>query len=184
VKARFGSGKVAQSRPPRGGGGGEGENLEAGLLSAPENLTVETAFKLRTLLPQFDIRLGRSNVSRDNPVDVLIVDRDKISEADIINVLRTLKDVQIPIKSVQQAHFPQPKIQVGTILYRSSATAPFTATFATTPPLDIEKLASLSGDEFWKAALNGQAWCPEKGGAVRCSISPDGRAVEDAKSHS
>jgi hypothetical protein len=139
---------------------------------------MDTVIELRKLLPQFDIRLGRSGLSRDNPVDVLIVDRDKVKEASVLEVLRALQKEGVTIKSVQQERFKQAEIQVGTILSRHDEAAPFVAAFAETPPLDVEKLAALSGNEFWKAALNGQAWCfsgVEQ--SMQCSISADGRPL-------
>lgn len=143
-----------------------------------QNLDMVSVLKLRVLLPQFDILLGHSNVGYNYPVDTLFVDRNKVSETSVLEVLRALEKTGVSIKSIQQTHFQQPKIQVGTIIMKAKASAPFVAAFGSTAPLDIEKLASLSGNEFWKAAFNGQAWCYPHGQGVRCSISEDGRPIQ------
>jgi hypothetical protein len=140
-----------------------------------KNLTMESVFELRTLLPQFNILLGHSDVGQENAVDTLFVDRDKVDEASVLDVLRSLRKVGVHIKSIQQTTFQRPEIQVGTILTRSKETSPFVAAFADAAPLNIEILRNLSGDRLWKAAFNGQAWCYPHGQGVRCSISPDGR---------
>jgi hypothetical protein len=138
---------------------------------------MDAVIELRKLLPHLDIRLGHSDVGQENPVDTLFVDRDKVSEKSVLDVLRALEREGVYIKSVQQSRFRQAEMQVGTILTRSDEASPFVAAFATAPPLDIEKLASLSGNSFWKIAFNGQAWCFPSGQGVPCSISEDGRPV-------
>ena len=93
---RFMLQRVAERTPTA-----EGDNVKSTVLSPPpppprgatvlrlflkRNLTMDAVIELRKSLPQFDIRLGRSGLSRDNPVDVLIVDRDKVKEASVLDV--------------------------------------------------------------------------------------------------
>jgi hypothetical protein len=137
------------------------------------NLTMDQVIELRKSLPQFDIRLGRSTHDPKNPADILIVDRNNVSERQVLDVLRALHSENIRIKSVQQFGMGRPEIQIGTVLLPKGVPA-----FADKEPLDLDKLSSLSGDEFWKTAMNGEAWCWLKiEEPVPCSISQDGRPV-------
>jgi hypothetical protein len=109
--------------------------------------------QLRTLLPEFDILQGRSGMTgTDAPWDVLFVNRDRVSEQAVLEVIRALQEIGVFIKSVQQRVARPDDIQLGTIKHR----------FSNSEPLNVQQLSSLSGDTFWKAAFNGQAWCGEK----------------------
>lgn len=78
------------------------------------NLGLESILRLRTLLPDFDIRQGRSSLSGSRyPAEVLFVDRDKVSERSVVRVLRALHELGVPIKSVQQSSLAK-GVQVGT----------------------------------------------------------------------
>lgn len=82
-------------------------------------------------------------------------------------------ELDVAIKSVQQHERSANQIQVGTIVPASGQLA-----FAISAPLNVDKLATLSGDEFWKTAFNGQAWC-DRGieATVPCTISQQGTPV-------
>jgi hypothetical protein len=138
------------------------------------NLSLEDILKLRKLIPNYDIRQGRSGLSGANySADVLFVNRNTVSEDSVIEVMRALQSLGIEIKSVQQHSRGPNQIQVGTIVPQTNHPA-----FAKSSPLDVEKLSLLKGDEFWKAAFNGEAWCDTGiGHTTRCTISSDGRPV-------
>ena len=136
------------------------------------NLTLEDILRLRVLLPKFDIRQGRSTLTK-YPADVLFVDRDRVPESAVIDVMTALQKLGVAIKSVQQSPLASHGIQVGTIVPTANRPA-----FSEATALDVDKLQSLSGGAFWTTAFNGQAWCNTGiGTTVRCAISADGRPI-------
>jgi|SRR6516225_4475897 len=138
-----------------------------------KNLDVLGVIKLRRLLPNYDVRLGASQISRSDLADTLFVDRDKVAPEQVIEVLKTLNEMGVPIKSVQQSTFKQPEIQVGTIVSSDGKQV-----FAETKPLDISELAKLTGAEFWRAAFNGYVSCSGGiGHAYPCRMSSDARPL-------
>jgi hypothetical protein len=138
------------------------------------NLGLDQILRLRTLLPDFDIRQGRSGLSGSTySADVLFVNRGRVSQGDVLAVARALQEVDVRIKSVQQRTRGHDQIQIGTIV-----PSPGQPAFGNSEPLDLQTLAALTGDAFWTAAFNGQAWCNTGiETTVRCSISADGRPV-------
>jgi hypothetical protein len=139
------------------------------------DLGTDKILQLRQILPQFDIRQGRSGLSgSEYPAEVLFTNRKRTSEQTIIETLRGLAKLGIHIKSVQQNYKPD-DMQVGNIIPHKGHPA-----FESIKSLDIDNLATLKGDEFWREAFNGQAWCdnPKKIEETRpCHISKDGRPV-------
>ena len=110
---------------------------------------------------------------------MLFVQRDRVTEQEILKVARALADVGDPIRSVQQRSNRPDQIQLGTIV-----PIPNRPAFAGTKPLDLDALAALSGDAFWRAAFNGQAWCDAgPGKTTPCFISSDGRPVHTRPDH-
>jgi hypothetical protein len=140
------------------------------------NLGLENILRLRSALPDFDIRQGSSRLNGTRyAADVMFVMRDKVTQHEVLRVAQTLKDLGIDIKSIQQRTRGPDEIQVGTIVMGSPA-------FSSRQPLDLLELGRLAGNEFWKAAFNGQAWCDTGvGSTVRCSVSEDGRPVRLAR---
>jgi hypothetical protein len=134
-----------------------------------DNLTERNLTVLKTLLPNFNTVIGRSAIDKRNPADTLFVNRDEITPAQVLEVVRAVGSMGIPIKSVQQSSiFKGREIQIGTI----------PSQFWDTPPLDLDALSHLDGPAFWTAAFNGKVFCNTGVGAGRlCEADPDGRPV-------
>ena len=56
-----------------------------------KNLDVVGVIRLRRLLPNYDVRIGSSEVSSKRDADTLFVDRDKVPQEEVIEILRVLK---------------------------------------------------------------------------------------------
>ena len=134
-----------------------------------DNLTERNLAVLRTTLPGFDIVTGRSTIDKRNPADILFVNRDQVSPAEVLYVAGALKEMGVPIKSVQQSTTVKGReIQVGTYPNR----------FRDKKALDLDALARLEGPAFWTAAFNGQVFCSTGIGTGRqCEAGSDGRPV-------
>lgn len=136
-----------------------------------KNLDVVGVIKLRRLLLNYDVRIGSSQISPSHLADTLFVDRDKVSREQVIEVLRTLNEHGVRIKSVQQSTFKQAEIQIGTVLRPDGKQV-----FGSAQPLDIDELANAMGVDFWRAAFNGYVSCSGGvGRAYACTMSPDAR---------
>ncbi len=138
-----------------------------------ENLGQERILRLRVLLADFNVTQGKSTlVGNQHTADVLFVNRGRVSQQQVLKVANALHDVGVDIKSIQQREAGPGQFQIGTLAPGGRQV------FAGSAPLDLGALASLQGNEFWKAAFNGQAWCDQGVGRTRqCRIGNDGRPI-------
>jgi hypothetical protein len=118
------------------------------------NLSQQDVVALAKLLPQFDVRMGSSQIEPRYPVDTIFVTRNDRHREDVLALAAALKQLGINIKSVQDSDLHSGRLlEVGTYLSNGGQT------FRDSPALDFNKLAALSDERFWRAAYNGKIMC-------------------------
>lgn len=117
--------------------------------------------QLRKVLPRdVHVQIGRSQVSPDAPIDMLLINQNVISPRDVLLILNALDQIGLPVRSVQSIRRAKnQEVQAGTI----------GAITGLPEQLDLNELRNLVGNRraFWDAAENGyQCWPSENGPAI------------------
>jgi len=137
------------------------------------NMTSRDVVALAKLLPLYDVRLGKSGIDPSKEADTLFVNRDRVKPDEVIEVMRAMSSLGIPIKTIQQMPVGgRREIQVGTVIDPQSGSQ----IFGSVDGIDIDSLSRMNGNIFWKAGLNGHPFCPAGiGFVVPCKIDLDAR---------
>jgi hypothetical protein len=116
------------------------------------NLTQRETVALAKLLPNYSVQTGRSYIDEAEYADTLFVNRNKIHPKEVVATGRALARLGVNIKSIQQAPVGgRREIQVGTTVGGKNGGS----IVEELAPIDLDRLALLDGDEFWRQSYNG-----------------------------
>jgi hypothetical protein len=143
------------------------------------NMTSRDVVALAKILPNYDIRLGTSAIDPAKEADTLFVNRDRVSPAEVLEIMRAMAELGVPIKTVQQMPVGgRREVQVGTVIDPNTNDQQFRSVDG----LDINALSRLTGPAFWRAAVNGHPFCFVAIGFMSpCALNDQARPVTTAQ---